>query len=133
MPFLTTLVLFGVLTLLMLGFEIMFTYATKGFGFGFSANRNPSTVYSPLALRVKRAYQNQIESAAYGVPVLAAAAFIGLESGPAETAAMLFILGRAAFALLYYTGVSFVRVPAFLLSTLSTFYIAFVLLTSGLL
>ena len=132
MSFLTALVLFGILTLLMLGFEIMFTYATKGIGFGFSANRSPSTEYSPLALRIKRAYQNQIESAAYGVPILAAAAFSDLESGSAETAALLFIVGRAAFAILYYTGVSFVRVPAFLMSTLSTFYIAYVLLNSGL-
>ena len=82
-----------------------------------------------MALRIQRAYQNQVESAVYGVPVLAAAAITGLESGSAETAALLFIIGRGAYALLYYSGISFVRVPAFALGVLSTIYIAYVLLS----
>ena len=132
MPFTTALVLFALITLVMLGIEIMTTYATQGFGFGFSSNRNANVESSPLALRIKRAYQNQVESAAYGVPVLAAAAITGLESGSAAMAAYLFVIGRAAFAVLYYSGVSFIRVPAFVLGTLSTLYIAFVLLSTGL-
>jgi len=62
------------------------------------------------------------------VPVLAAAAVTGLQSGSAETAALPFVIGRIAFALLYYTGIPFARVPAFALATLSTFYIAYAML-----
>ncbi len=129
MTFITALIAFGIITLLMLGLEIMTTYATQGFGFGFSSNRK-TVERPPLALRIARAYQNQIESAAYGVPILAAAAITSLQFGGAETAALLFIVGRTAFAILYYSGISFIRVPAFLLSTLSVFYIAYGLLVS---
>lgn len=131
MTLITALVLFGLLTLIMLGIEIFFTYATQGFGYGFSANRGP-VERSPLALRIQRAYQNQIEAAAYGVPVLAAAAVAGLQGTGPEMAALIFVAGRTAFALLYYSGVTFIRVPAFLMGTLSTFYIAYALLTSGM-
>lgn len=133
MSFSTALVLFGLITLVMLAIELTFTYATQGFGYGFSSNRSAKTERSPLGLRIQRAYQNQIESAAYGVPVLAAAAFTGLQSGGAETAALLFIVGRAAFAPLFYSGVPFIRVPAFGLGTLATVYIAYELIRSGLL
>jgi uncharacterized MAPEG superfamily protein len=129
MTFVTALIAFGILTLLMLGVEIMTTYATQGFGFGFSSNRD-IVKRPPLALRIARAYQNQIESAAYGVPILSAAAVTGLQFGGAETAALLFVVGRAAFAVLYYSGISFIRVPAFLLSTLSIFYITYGLIIS---
>ena len=129
MAFTTALNLFGLLTVLMLMIEVMTTYATQGFGYGFSSNRSTNTERPPMALRIQRAYQNQVESAVYGVSVLAAAAITGLESGSAETAALLFIIGRGAYALLYYSGISFVRVPAFALGVLSTIYIAYVLLS----
>lgn len=130
MTFITALVLFALLTLIMLGNEIFYTYATQGFGYGFSANRG-AVKRSPLALRIQRAYQNQIESAAYGVPVLAAAAITGLQGEGAEMAALIFVLGRAAFAVLYYSGITFVRVPAFLMGTLSTLYIAYAMFAAG--
>jgi uncharacterized MAPEG superfamily protein len=129
MAFTAALILFGLLTVVMLMIEVMTTYATQGFGYGFSSNRSTNTERPPMALRIQRAYQNQVESAVYGVPVLAAAAITGLESGRAETAALLFIIGRGAYALLYYSGISFVRVPAFALGVLSTIYIAYVLLS----
>jgi uncharacterized MAPEG superfamily protein len=129
MAFTAALILFGLLTVVMLMIEVMTTYATQGFGYGFSSNRSTNTERPPMALRIQRAYQNQVESAVYGVPVLAAAAITGLESGSAETAALLFIIGRGAYALLYYSGISFVRVPAFALGVLSTIYIAYVLLS----
>jgi uncharacterized MAPEG superfamily protein len=129
MTFISALIAFGVITLLMLGLEIMTTYATQGFGFGFSSNRK-IVERPPLALRIARAYQNQIESAAYSVPILTAAAVTGLQFSGAETAALLFVVGRATFAVLYYTGISFIRVPAFLVGTLSIFYIAFGLIVS---
>ena len=129
MTFITALIVFGIITLLMLGLEIASTYATQGFSFGFSSNRE-IVEPPPLALRIQRAYQNQVESAAYGIPILSAAAISGLEFSGAETAALLFVVARAAFAILYYSGVHFIRVPAFLLGTLSIFYIAYGLLIS---
>jgi len=132
MTFITALVLFALLTLILLGNEIFYTYATQGFGYGFSANRGP-VERSPLALRIQRAYQNQIEAAAYGVPVLAAAAVTGLEGSGPQIAALTFIIGRTAFAVLYYTGITFVRVPAFLMGTLSILYIAYSMFAAGLL
>ncbi|MBL4802058.1 MAG: MAPEG family protein [Emcibacter sp.] len=132
MTFITALVLFALLTLIMLGNEIFFTYATQGFSYGFSSNRG-SVEKSPLALRIQRAYQNQIESAAYGVPVLAAAAISGLDGSDVQTAAMFFVVGRVAFAVLYYTGVPFIRVPAFVMGTLSILYIAYAMFAAGLL
>ncbi len=94
MAFTTALIPLGLLTVVMLMIEVMTTYATQGFGYGFSSNRSTNTERPPMALRIQRAYQNQVESAVYGVPVLAAAAITGLESGSAETAALLFIIGR---------------------------------------
>lgn len=130
MSLLTALALFGVITLALVGFEIMFTYATQGFGFGFSSNR-PQVELSPFAIRVKRTLQNQIESAAYIVPALAAAHFAGLRGGGVELAALLIVVGRAAFALLYYTGVPFIRVPAFVMVNLSCIYLFFLVLSGA--
>ncbi|OUS37496.1 hypothetical protein A9Q94_05285 [Rhodobacterales bacterium 56_14_T64] len=130
MSLISALAFFGLLTLLLVGLEIMFTYATQGFAFGFSANRGV-VERSPLGLRMQRTYQNQVESAAYGVPVLAAGAFAGLQGTGVEIAALLFVVGRAAFAVLYLSGIPFIRVPAFLIGTLSTLYIAYALFTLG--
>lgn len=130
MSLIAALILFGLLTLFLLGNEIFYTYATQGFGYGFSANRGP-VERSALALRIQRTYQNQIESAAYIVPVLAAGAISGLQGAGVELAALLIVVGRTAFALLYYSGIPFIRVPAFLMGTLSTLYIAYALFTSA--
>lgn len=132
MSVLTALVIFGLITLFMLGVEIFFTYATLGFGYGFSANRK-SVEKSLFAQRIQRAYQNQVESAAYAVPALAAAAVLGLEGAGVETAALLLVIGRGAFAVLYYSGISFIRVPAFLLGSMSTLFIVYAVFNSGLL
>lgn len=124
MTFTTALLAFGLLTIILVGIEIMFTYATLGFAHGFSANR-ANLEKSALGKRISNAYRNQVESAAYGVPILAAAAITGLQGNGVETAAMLFVLGRLAFTILYFTGITFVRIPAFMVSTLSIFYIAY--------
>lgn len=131
MTFTTALALYGLLSLILIGNEIFYTYATQGFGFGFSANRKV-VEKSPLGLRIQRTYQNHVESASYGVPVLAAGALTGLQGSGPELAALLFIVGRAAFAVLYYTGIPFVRVPAFGMSTLSTLYIVYAVFTNAM-
>jgi len=127
MDAMTALLLFAIITLSTLTFEILFTYGTKGFLYGFSANRQ-AVEKTGLARRIERVYGNQTESASYVVPVLAAAAIMGAEGTGVSLAALLIILGRAGFALSYYTGIPFIRVPFFALTTVSTLYIAFVLL-----
>lgn len=106
------LMVFALITMAAIMVEILYTYATQGFGFGFSSNR-PMVEKTPLGLRIERAYRNQTESAAYIVPVLAAAAVTGLNTPAAQTAAWFIVAGRAAFILLYYTGLPFVRILGF--------------------
>ncbi|MFY0681101.1 MAG: MAPEG family protein [Thalassovita sp.] len=132
MTLVMALISLTVLTMTLLAVELMFTYATLGFGYGFSANRAP-VERSKLAKRIQNTYQNQVEANAYAVPVLAAAALVGVHSPQAQTAALIFVLGRVAFAGLYYTGIPFVRIPAFLVANLALAYIVYAVLTSGLL
>jgi uncharacterized MAPEG superfamily protein len=126
MTFEVALAWFGFLTLMILGFEIMYTYATQGFGFGFSANR-PMVEVSPFGQRLKNVYSNQVEAAAYGVPILAAAALFEVQDTSAMIAAVVFVVFRALYAALYLTGINFVRVPAFVGGNLSLLFILFVI------
>lgn len=87
------LLAFGAITLFALGVEIMYTYATQGIGFGFSSNRPPVTL-TPLGRRIARAYANQVESAAYTVPVLVAAIALNIETPAAQLAATAIVAGR---------------------------------------
>lgn len=121
------LVLYGLLAVVLISVEILFTYATRGFGFGFSANR-PEVEKSGLALRIQRTYRNHVEAGSYIVPILAAAAFLGLETPGVEFAAHLIIIGRLGFAVTYYTGISFIRVPFFVLGSVPSLYIGFIAL-----
>ncbi len=122
MTFTTALICFALLTMILISIEIMFTYATQGFAFGFSSNRG-TPEFSALATRMKRALQNHFESTAYVVPALAVGAFLDLQGYGFELAALLAVLGRALFIPLYWTGVTFIRVPAFSLTAMSCLYI----------
>lgn len=124
----TALIWFGVITFVVIGVEIMYTYATQGFGFGFSSNR-PVVDKSGLALRIERTYRNQVEASAYVVPILGGAALMGLSSPGVQMAALLVVLGRAAFCLLYYTGIPFIRILGFLTVSLSLLYILYSVVT----
>lgn len=75
----------GILTLAVLGVEIMYTYMSQGFRYGFSANR-PAVEVTPFGQRLKNSYQNQIECVAYGLPILTTAALL-LNSEPLGQAA----------------------------------------------
>ena len=68
MSFEAALVWFGVITFTVIAVEIFYTYATQGFGFGFSSNR-PVPEKSALGLRIERVYRNQVEASAYVVPI----------------------------------------------------------------
>lgn len=127
MEIVTGLVVLGVLTIALVGMDIMYTYYRKGFLFGFSSNRE---VYQPdpFGLRIKRTLQNQVEANAYIVPVLAAAAFVGGDQPWLGAATAVVVYGRLAYAVLYYSGISFIRVPAFVMGTVGTLYVALRLL-----
>ncbi|MEM8974944.1 MAG: MAPEG family protein [Pseudomonadota bacterium] len=131
MTMIEALVALGALTFFALGIEIFFTYGSQGLAYGFSSNRPPVT-FSPLARRISRVYGNQVEAAAYMVPILGAAALVGLDSPLAQTAALAIVLGRIWFALSYYIGFPFVRILGFLGGSLGTLTIL-VLLVQDLL
>lgn len=120
---LAALIVFALITMTAIGIEIIYTYATQGIGFGFSSNR-PTVEKTPLGLRIQRAYQNQAEAASYIVPVLAAAAFLGLDGPAAQTTAAVIVAGRAAFILLYYTGIPFIRILGFMGGSFGSLYMA---------
>ncbi len=128
---LLALIFFGLITMTALTIEVIYAYATQGFGYGFSSNR-PQIERTALGLRIGRTYQNQVESAAYIVPILLAATVAGLDSFGVTTAAGLIVAGRAAFVLLYYTGIPFIRILGFSCGSFGSLYIAYVLLTSSL-
>lgn len=132
MDYITALYCIGLITFVMLLVEINFMYATQGFAFGWSSNRGRDAEFSPLAQRIKNAYNNQVESAAYSVPVFATAALTGLEHSGAETAALIYVLGRAIYGPLYYWGVGNLRLVGFGMGSLSMIYILYQLGTSGL-
>lgn len=132
MEFTTALYSIGLITFVLLFVEINFMYATQGFAFGWSSDRGTEAEYSPLAKRISNAYNNQVESAAYSVPVLAAAALTGLEHSGAETAALIYVIGRAIYGPLYYWGVGNLRLVGFGMGSLSMIYILYALGTSGL-
>lgn len=129
MPITLALVLFGALTLFALTFEVLYTYATQGFGFGFSSNR-PPVERTPFGKRVARAYINQTEAASYIVPILAAAAFVDLSSHLAQYAALAIVFGRAWFVGFYYTGLPFVRLIGFIGGTVGSIVLTILVMQS---
>lgn len=126
MSLISALVVFGAITLFAVGVEILYTYATQGIGFGFSSNR-PTVELSPLGRRISRAYTNQVEAAAYVVPVLGAGVFAGLDTPLAQNAAFAIVVGRAWFILFYYTGLPFVRIIGFLGGSMGSLVLAVIL------
>lgn len=122
MTFQLAIALFGLLSILLIGTEIMYTYATQGIGFGFSSNR-PIVQKTPLGLRIERTYKNHVEAASYILPAFLLGAFAGVTSPGLETAALIVILGRALFSALFITGYPFIRVPAFVMGTFGSLYI----------
>ncbi len=128
MEYTTALFFIGLITFALLFVEINFMYATQGFGYGWSSNRGATKAeFSPLAQRIKNAYNNQVESAAYSVPIFATAALTGLESSGAETAALIYVIGRAIYGPLYYYGKANLRLVGFGMGSLSMIYILFAL------
>ncbi|WP_299733943.1 MAPEG family protein [uncultured Tateyamaria sp.] len=122
MSFEFALVGFALVTMTALTIEIAYAYISWGFGYGFSSNR-PIVERGALGLRIQRAYQNQVESAAYIVPVLAGAAFLGVTGEGPTLAAAIIVFGRAAFVLLYYTGIPFIRILGFTCGSLGSLYL----------
>lgn len=118
----TALAALAILTIALVGVDIMYTYYRKGFAFGFSSNR-ANYDPDPFGLRIKRTLQNQVESSAYTIPVLAGAALVGLDAPGVYVAATMIVIGRIGYAVMYYVGLPFVRVPFFVMGTLGSLYI----------
>ena len=59
------------------------------------------------------------------MPILAAAALLGVEGYAAEITASVIVGGRAAFILLYYTGIPFIRILGFVGGSLGSLYMAY--------
>lgn len=131
MTFTLALVLFALISLVYLLVEVGYTYAHFGFGFGYSSNRPVGAERSPIGVRIQRTLQNQVETAAYAVPVLTVAAVTGFEGAGTAVAAGLFVLGRAAFGPLYWTGIPFIRIPAWGMGWISIAWIALAMLAGG--
>jgi hypothetical protein len=70
----------------------------------------------------------QVESAAYVVPALGAAALAGMT---ASTICWVIILGRAGSSLAYYTGIPFLRVPFFTMGSFGSLILIYQVLTQG--
>lgn len=122
MLFTTALAALAVLTIGLVGMDIMYTYYRKGFAFGFSSNRAPYDP-DPFGLRIKRTLQNQVESSAYTIPVLVGAALLGADLPGLQAAAAVIVIGRIGYAAMYYTGLPFLRVPFFVMGTLGSLYL----------
>ena len=123
----TALTYFGLITFATIAIEIFYPYGTRGIAFGFSSQR-PVVAKDGLALRGERVYRNQLESAAYVVPALGAAALTGMA---ASTICWVIILGRAGFLLAYYTGIPFLRVPFFTMGSFGSLILIYQVLTQG--
>lgn len=121
----------ALLTMVLLATLIFHTYATQGFGYGFSSNRAQKTEISAFGKRIANTYNNQVETSAFLVPILVVAALLNIQTDGAQFAAMLILIGRAAFAVLYYTGLPFARVPAFGIANVSALYIVYEIISSG--
>lgn len=119
----TALIAFALITMSAIMVEILYTYATQGIGFGFSSNR-PIVEKTALGLRIQRAYQNQVEASAYIMPIMVAAAILGLDGPAAQTTSTVIVVGRAAFVLLYYTGIPFIRIFGFMAGSFGSLFMA---------
>ena len=126
----SALLVFGLLTFATIGFEIMYTYATQGLGFGFSSQR-PVIEKTGFALRVERVYRNQVESASYIVPALAGVALMGVSGAAVTTTCLIIVLGRAGFIVMFYTGLPFLRVPFFVMGSFGSLVLIYLALTAS--
>lgn len=128
MDYVTAIYALGLVSFVLLLIEVNYTYASQGTAFGWSANR-PEVSLTPIGQRIKNAYNNQIESISYTVPVLAAAALSDAEIAGGTTAALVMVLGRALYGPLYISGIPYARLVGFGMGTLSS---AYLLITLGL-
>jgi uncharacterized MAPEG superfamily protein len=130
MTFAVALLAIALLTFTLVLIEVSYVYMNLGFAYAWSSNR-PVVERQPLGTRVQRTLANQVEACAYALPVLTVAAIVGLNSPAAETAALVHVVARATFVILYFTGIPLARVPAWGIGWLPIAYIGYVLVDSG--
>jgi uncharacterized MAPEG superfamily protein len=125
----TGLFVFAAMSFALVSFSVLYTYASQGFGYGFSANR-PQVEKSAFYRRVDRTYMNHVENAALVVPLLAAIALLGLDSPEIRTGVLVLILARIGFALGYLSGIPYARLPFFMAGSLTSLYLLYVAMTN---
>lgn len=128
MSALTGLFAFAALSIVLVSFSVLYTYASLGFGYGFSANR-PEVAKSAFYQRLNRTYMNHVENAALAVPLLAGIALLGLDSPEIRTGVLLLILARIGFAVGYLSGIPYARLPFFAVGSLTSLYLLYLSMT----
>jgi uncharacterized MAPEG superfamily protein len=112
----------------LVSFAVLYTYASLGFRYGFSANR-PEVEKSAFYRRVDRSYMNHVENAALVVPLLAGIALLGLDSPEIRTGVLVLIVARIGFVLGYMSGIPYARLPFFMVGSLASLYLMYLAMT----
>ena len=124
--------LFGVATIMLalVLFQGALIPATYGFKWGLGPRDEPR---EPTALigRTKRIVANHVEGMAMFVPLILIAHFSGISTPLTQWGAIVFVAGRAAFAVIYMLGVPVLRSAAWGVAFTGLLMIGFELIRSG--
>ncbi len=123
----TTMLLF-----LLLMFQGGLVPAVQGLGWGLGSRDEPRDK-SAMQGRAARTIANHIESMLLFVPLILVAHLIGLSTALTIWGAGLYLIGRAAFAMLYLFGVPVLRSGAWAVSVLGIMLVGFEVVRAALL
>jgi uncharacterized MAPEG superfamily protein len=101
---------------------------TAGLGGALGNPQDNEAAASAWAVRMKAAHYNTVENMVVFGPLAVAVVVSGLANEATATAAMLFVLSRIAYIVIYTLGIPGLRTLAFLVGWLATVYLALVLL-----
>jgi uncharacterized MAPEG superfamily protein len=127
MSAITGLFVFAAMSFVLVSFAVLYTYASLGFGYGFSANR-PQVEKSAFYRRVDRSYMNHVENAALVVPLLGVIALLGLDSPEIRTGVLVLICARIGFVIGYMSGIPYARLPFFMAGSLTSLYLLYLVM-----
>lgn len=109
MTFELTMLIYAVLIFFaLLVVQVLLTIMNQGLIWGVG-NRDNAPEKTTLQHRIDRAVTNNVEGLALFTPVVLTAAVAGISTGMTETGALLFVLSRAAYPLVYAISIPFVR------------------------
>ena len=105
------------------GFQGMLTPLNQGFGWGLGA-RDETRDFSVLQGRMRRVIANHIEGIMIFVPLIVVAHLAGVSTGMTQTGAVLFVLSRIAYTVVYALGLPYVRTVIWTVGTVGLIMIA---------